>query len=213
MRKLLCTLALTAAAPFAAQAEGERAGDFDYYVMALSWSPTWCATTGEARDSAQCAPRAKHAFVLHGLWPQHEEGWPAYCRTGARDPSRGQSAAMEDIMGTDGAAWYQWKKHGRCAGVSAQAYYGLMREAYKSVTIPEVFLKLNKDVKLPASVVEEAFLEANPALARDMLTVTCDADRISEVRVCLDKDLAPRRCGADAIRDCQRKDALMEGRN
>lgn len=201
-------LALGAALP--ARAEGERAGDFDYYVLALSWAPSWCATDGAGRGASQCDPARDANFVLHGLWPQYEGGYPSYCRTVERDPSRSQSAAMEDIMGSDGAAWYQWKKHGRCAGLSATSYYETAREAYESIAIPEVFERLNKDVKLPASVVEEAFLEANPGLRRDAITITCADGRIQEARICLTKDLEPRRCGPDVIRDCTLKNALME---
>jgi ribonuclease T2 len=206
----LLTIVMLGALPAPAQADNERAGDFDYYVMALSWSATWCALTGDARNDPQCDPREDFSFVLHGLWPQYENGYPSYCRTTQRDPSRGQSAAMEDIMGTDGTAWYQWKKHGRCADLPAAQYYAAMREAYASVVIPEVFAKLTQNVKLPASVVEEAFLEANPNLTADMVTVTCDQGRIQEVRVCLTKDLEPRKCGADAIRDCRMTNAKMD---
>lgn len=204
-------IAVAIVSPSTARADGERAGDFDYYVMALSWSPTWCALTGDARNDPQCDPREAFSFVLHGLWPQFEQGYPSYCRTSQRDPSRGQSAAMEDVMGSDGTAWYQWKKHGRCAGIPATDYYANMRKAYTSITLPDVFTKLTKDVKLPASVVEEAFLESNPDLTRDMVTVTCDQGRIQEVRVCLTKDLEPRTCGPDVIRDCRMKNALMDG--
>lgn len=190
-------------------AEGERAGDFDYYVMALSWSPNWCALEGDGRGAPECAPGADLAFTLHGLWPQHEDGWPSYCRTTQRDPSRGESEAMEDIMGSSGLAWYQWKKHGRCSGLSARDYYGTMRRAFGAVRIPAVFPQINKRLKVPAEVVEGAFLEANPGLKPDQITVTCLDGMIQEVRLCLTKDLAPRRCGADAIRDCRMKDAVL----
>ncbi|WP_339114066.1 ribonuclease T2 [Thioclava sp. GXIMD2076] len=212
LRAFLMIMALSGLA-LPARAEGEKAGQFDYYVLALSWSPTWCALTGDARNSPQCdtARNGAHDFVLHGLWPQNEQGWPSYCTTPARDPSKRQTAAMADIMGTTGAAWYQWKKHGRCSGLGAQAYLDLARRAYDGVEIPDVFEKLTKDVTLPAHVVEEAFLEANPALTANGVTVTCQANRIQEVRICLDKDLSPRSCGADVIRDCTLTDAQMDG--
>ncbi len=113
-------------------------------------------------------------------------------------------------MGAGGLAWYQWKKHGRCSGLSAQDYFALARRAYASVTIPDVFARLNRDVTLPASVVEEAFVEANPDLAPDQITITCDRGMIQEARICLTADLTPRRCGADTIRDCRLSDAVME---
>ena len=208
---MLATLfAATFAGAPKARAEGEAAGDFDYYVMALGWSSNWCALTGDARRDPQCDAGRGLTFTLHGLWPQYEQGWPSYCRTTARDPSRQASEAMADIMGGAGLAWYQWKKHGRCAGLSARDYYATMRKAYAAVTIPEVFQKLRRDVTLPASVVEDAFLEANPGLKPDQVTITCADGMIQEVRLCLTKDLEPRRCGADVIRDCRLKDAVME---
>ena len=193
-----------------AMAEGERAGAFDYYVMALSWSANWCALEGDGRSDPQCDAGRGLTFTLHGLWPQFEEGWPSFCRTGERDPTRADTAAMADIMGGAGLAFYEWKKHGRCSGLPAVGYFDLSRRAYAGVVIPEVFERLDRDVALPASVVEEAFLEANPQLSRDQVTVTCDAGMIAEVRVCLTRDLEPRRCGADVIRDCRLNDAVME---
>lgn len=192
-----------------ARSDGEKAGDFDYYVMALSWSANWCALEGDAQGDAQCLPGKGLTFTLHGLWPQHEVGWPEYCRTTERDPSRSQSAAMADIMGGAGLAWYQWKKHGRCAGLPADAYFATARKAFGSVNEPEVFAKINKTLRVPAEVVEEAFLAANPGLERDMITVTCKTGMIQEVRLCLTKDLQPRRCGDDTIRDCRMKDAVL----
>jgi ribonuclease T2 len=210
---LALTIALGAALPAAmpAHAEGERAGQFDYYVMSLSWSPTWCALTGDARQSPQCNARRPFGFTLHGLWPQDTRGYPSYCRTAQRDPSRAQTAAMADITGTPGLAWHEWKKHGRCTGLSAASYFATARRAYDSIRIPQVFQRLHMDVKLPAKVVEQAFLEANPGLSPDMVTITCERGRIDEVRICLTKGLRPRPCGIDVARDCRLGDALMDG--
>ena len=76
--------------------------------------------------------------------------------------------------------------------------------------LPDVFQRLNRSITLPAAVVEDAFVEANPTLPRDAITVTCEAGMIQEVRVCLTKDLTPRRCGTGVIRDCRLTDAVME---
>ena len=195
--------------PIAAPAEGERAGRFDYYVMALSWSPNWCALEGDARDAPQCDPAADAGWSLHGLWPQNERGWPSYCLTAARDPSRAETAAQADLFGDGGAAWYQWKKHGRCSGLDPRDYFALARRAYDSVDRPGVFRKLDRAIELPARVVEEAFVEANPGLDPDMITITCRSGRIQEARLCLSRELEPRLCGADVIRDCRQDDALM----
>ncbi|WP_415183341.1 ribonuclease T2 family protein [Phaeovulum sp.] len=208
MRHYLALALMLLASPLSA--EGEKAGKFDYYVLSLGWSPTWCSTTGDARKDDQCHPRHDFGFTLHGLWPQYERGWPSYCHTPHRDPTRRQSDAMKDIMGSGGLAWYQWKKHGRCAGIPAADYFATSRQAYDSIVIPDVFRTLHKDVKLPAAIVEEAFLEANPSLAPDMITITCDQGMIQEARICLTKDLTPRPCAPDLQRDCKMTGALME---
>lgn len=205
MRLLMAILLMTGLA----RAEGEAPGDFDYYVLSLSWSPNWCALEGDARGSPQCARGAGFGWVLHGLWPQYDRGWPSYCRTARRDPTRAQTAAMADIMGAPGAAWYQWKKHGRCSGLSANAYFETARKAYESVVRPQVFRRLTSPVRLPAKVVEQAFLKENPQLSANMLTVTCKAGAVQEVRLCLSRDLTPRRCGADVVRDCTLDEALF----
>jgi ribonuclease T2 len=209
MRRMLLVLAaLCLASP--ARAEGERAGDFDYYVMALSWSAAWCALEGDARDDPQCDPGRRLTFILHGLWPQHEEGWPSFCRTSERDPSRAQTAAMADIMGGAGLAFYQWKKHGRCSGLSADGYFRAARQAFSGIAIPKVFQGIDRPLTLPATVIEDAFLEANPGLTRDQITITCKDGLIQEARICLTRNLTPRRCGDDVIRDCRMQDAVLE---
>lgn len=206
MRFLLCLLLCANMA----HADGEPSGEFDYYVLSLSWSPNWCALEGDAKQSPQCDSSQDFGWVLHGLWPQYHRGWPAFCHTPHRNPPRSLSHEMADIMGTSGLAWYQWKKHGVCSGLSAPDYYALSRRAYAQVVRPEIFRKLQDPVRLPASVVEQAFLKANPTLEPDMLTITCRQDRIQEARICLSKDLKPVPCGRDTIRDCKLGNALFD---
>jgi ribonuclease T2 len=198
MRRLFTLLCLMAA-PASAQ---DRAGDFDYYVMSLSWSANWCALEGDARNSPQCDQSAEFGWILHGLWPQYERGYPANCTTNIRPPSRNDTAAMADIMGTSGLAWHQWRKHGVCSGLSSDDYYDLSREAYARISRPEVFRNLTREVTLPASLIEEAFLQDNPRLEPDQITITCKSGYIQEARICLTRDLEFRDCGADVIRDC-----------
>jgi len=185
------------AAAFAAAAAGAapaRAADFDYWLLALSWSPSWCAT--EAEDGAeQCAPERDLGFVLHGLWPQFEDGWPEYCPTDAAPPSRRQTAAMADVMGSGGLAWYGWRKHGTCTGMSAEAYFDLSRFAFAMVAKPDLGRRAT------AEDVEAAFAAANPGLAPSSIVATCRDGLLREVRLCLSReDLSPRRCGAGVER-------------
>lgn len=192
-----------------ARAEGERSVDFDYYVLSLSWSPNWCALERDRKRSLQCDAELDHGWILHGLWPQSERLWPSYCHTPKRAPSPSTTRSMVDIMGTSGLAWHQWKKHGTCSGLSANDYYILSRKAYSQINRPELLRKLTKTVKLPAKVIEEAFLEANPALLANQITITCKKNHIQEVRICLDKDLNPRKCSFQNSGDCTSRNAIF----
>ncbi len=195
------SLALTlvlAPALATALAGPSRAQPFDYYLLALTWTPSWCAAEGD-QGEGQCDPRRALGFTLHGLWPQFEEGWPEDCPAEVADPSRRETAAMADIMGSGSLAWYQWKKHGRCTGLAARDYFAQARRIYRALDLPRP-----DDGRATAAEVEAAILAANPALDADGVIVTCRGGRIEEVRICLTPDLAPRACAPDVVADACR---------
>lgn len=193
-----------------AMADGERGGVFDYWVVSLSWSPNWCALEGDARNSPQCDTARDHGWILHGLWPQYHRGFPSYCRTTYQTPTRQMTADMADIMGTSGLAWHQWRKHGVCSGLSPSDYFALSRRAFNAISRPAIFRKIDRALQLPASVVEQAFLEANPDWEPDMVTITCKQGYIQEARICLSRTFAPVPCGQDVVRDCTLNNARFD---
>ena len=195
---------------FSSPARADTAGEFDYYVMSLSWSANWCATTGDARRDPQCDPGRGLTFVLHGLWPQYEQGYPSNCFAQTPDPSREDTAKMADIMGGAGLAFYEWKKHGRCSGLAARDYFATLRRARESITIPPVFAAIDHDITIDPSVIEDAFLKQNSQLDAAGLTVTCKQGKIQEVRICLTRALQPRACAADVARDCTLQGAELD---
>lgn len=203
-------LLLVAALPAPAGEErGAVPGRFDYWVLALSWSPGWCAVEGAARSSPQCAPGARRGWVLHGLWPQRERGWPAWCPSPYRPPSRSRTRAEAEVFGTAGNAWHQWRKHGSCSGLDPDGYYRLAREALARIRLPGVFSRLPRDVRLDPELVERAFREVNPGLDDAEAVVVCRGEVVTELRICLDRRLEPRRCGPEVGRDCSLRRALM----
>lgn len=179
-----------------------QAGDFDYYVLSLSWNAAWCEAEGVGRNAGQCDPGQGIGFTVHGLWPQYRSGWPEFCTTAMRYPSRAETAAMADIMGSPGLAWYQWKKHGRCSGLDPAKYFELTREAWEAVRRPQVLRQVRTPMRVTPAAIEQAFIEANPRLTPGGVTVTCKDRVIREVRICLSKGLVPRACSGKAARDC-----------
>lgn len=207
-RRLAAALLIVLATlPAAAQ---DRAGEFAYYVLSLTWSPNWCTLEGDARGSPECDGSRDLGWTLHGLWPEHESGWPQDCLSPWSAPSRRMTEGMADLMGSGGLAWYEWRKHGACSGLPAGEYFALARTAYAQVARPPLLEALEQEVRLPAALIEETFLRENPQLSADGVTVTCRSGMIQEVRICLTKDLEPRRCGVELRRDCTLEDALFQ---
>ncbi|WP_421851992.1 ribonuclease T2 family protein [Oricola sp.] len=163
---------------------------FDFYVLALSWSPSYCAALGDRANRQQCESRDPHAFVVHGLWPQYERGYPADCPT-QRPLSvpRSLSDTMLDIMPSTGLVRHQWRKHGTCTGLSQSAYFEVTRAAHERVVIPDAFQTGEAYANPDPGSVEAAFLAANDGLKAGAVAVTCDRRFLREVRICLSKDL------------------------
>jgi len=188
------------------QAAGEvRGTGFDYYVLALSWSPSFCEDSGD-RTSNQCNGSRDYGFVAHGLWPQNETGWPDFCDVSARVPERTVDA-MLPIMPAKGLIFHQWKKHGTCSGMDPRAYFATVKDAYDSVVIPAELRRLDRTLTIDPKVIEAAFIESNPALDADEIVINCSKNRLREVKICFDKTLTPRTCGRDVNREC-RSDAI-----
>lgn len=175
-------------------AKADEAGDFDFYVLALSWSPTYCKHEGADANPLQCRSATPYRFIVHGLWPQYERGYPASCPGVRQRIDRAIAVDMEDIMPSHGLVFHQWRKHGTCSRLEPEDYFDLTRDAFEAVTIPRAFRTLNKRGKATPANIEKAFMAVNSGLDGDEIAVVCERGELDEVRICLTKDLKFRSC-------------------
>lgn len=183
-------------------------GDFDFYVLSLSWSPTYCEDKGRS-DRIQCGGRP-YAFVVHGLWPQYERGFPSDCATDQPgNVPRRTVDQMLDIMPSPGLIRHEWQTHGTCSGLDQARYFDFVRRAGAAVVIPPRFVDVQDYLTVTPREVEGAFGDANPNLARDSISVTCDSRRLKEVRICMTKDLHFRSCPEVDRSSCRRDRVVM----
>src|SRR4029079_12966958 len=208
--RLLICLGLLAAAAGTASAQDRRqnaAGEFDFYVLSLSWSPSFCEESSErgteARSQAQCGGRP-FSFVVHGLWPQYEHGFPDYCQRPAPRLDRRIMTSMLDLMPAPGLIYSQWDKRGPCPALSAEAYFETVRKSRAAVKIPAEFLDLAAPKSMTPDAIESASIKNNPGLSQSAIAVICDRTRLSEVRICMNKDLQFRACEEIDRRACVR---------
>ena len=210
---LVLLAASIALSPGAAQDRRQNApGEFDFYVLALSWSPSFCEAASErgnsGRSQAQCDGRP-YSFVVHGLWPQYDRGFPEYCQRPAPRLARNVMTSMLDLMPAPGLIFNEWDKHGTCSGLSGRAYFETIRKARAVVKIPEEFLQLSEPKTIAPGELEDAFVKVNPGLSNAAISVTCDSKRLGEVRICMNKDLQFRACEETDRRACRRDQVLM----
>lgn len=187
------------------------AGNFDYYILALSWSPDYCAAN--SGDVQQCALGRKLGFVLHGLWPEYAKGYPSSC-TNEKLPQ----AVKEQFPGlfpNDSLFAHEWEKHGTCTGLSPQDYFALARQIKSTIQIPSNFKAPEAPFRLSAGQLKQQFTAANPQLGDASLAVFCSGSGrfLSELYFCFSKDGEFTGCSAeimkDAAKSCQSADFLV----
>ncbi|MDQ0704356.1 ribonuclease T2 [Pseudomonas sp. W3I7] len=174
-------------------------GAFDFYVLSLSWSPTFCLTHP---GNEQCTGKG-YGFVLHGLWPQYAKGgWPASCDTQSR-LSAADLAKGALIFPTQALLKHEWAKHGTCSGLDASRYLEATDTALANVQIPQQLQPFNVPNYMEAREIEHLFRESNPAMGDHGMAVICKGRVLSEVRVCLSKELRFAGCPRSVKSQCR----------
>lgn len=208
---LILSFSLVSVPAVSAQETKDSApGRFDFYVLALSWSPSYCAKQTPARRARnpQCDGRP-FSFIVHGLWPQFERGYPSYCQVPAPRLDRALVDKALDLMPSRSLIYHEWNRHGTCAGLSPQAYFATVGKARAAVTIPPAYRDLDRPITVAPAAVAEAFIKANPGLTRDDMAIGCDHKRLTEVRLCLSREFKFRACPQIVRRTCRRDSVSM----
>jgi ribonuclease T2 len=195
MRNILAFLAMAfASSAGLAQASPDLGpktpGNFDYYVLALTWVPAFCATNS---DPQECGKNM--GFALHGLWPQYASGdYPSNCAQVALTPAARDT--FETIYASPKMIEHEWSKHGTCSGLAPADYFTLSKADAAFVVVPPAY---RTETALPATdsrVIAQAFIAANPGLVAEDFTVIARNGMVSEIRFCIAKVTAFRSCSA-----------------
>ncbi|MGL4489536.1 MAG: ribonuclease T2 family protein [Rhizobiaceae bacterium] len=182
---------------------------FDFYVLSLSWSPHYCASKGRGADPQQCNAGKPFGFIVHGLWPQNERGYPQYCQNNA-EPTRNEIRSIADLTPSSGLVRHEWEKHGTCSGLTPSDYFKATRAARNAVIVPSQFINAQRAISLSASQIETAFTRSNFGLETNGIAVKCDRQRLAEVRICLTKSLAFRACPEVDRDGCKAQSVTIE---
>ncbi len=208
---LALSLGAGAASAQSRDVRGGAPGEFDFYVLALSWSPGFCAIEGDEKGREQCRPGARLGFVVHGLWPQNERGYPTECGSGSRNPTRQSMQVAQQVFPSEGLARHQWRKHGTCSGEGPTEYFQAVKRAAGAVRIPTELTRVESRKELAPIELERLFVAANPGLRADMMSVACRRGELQEVRICFTRDLRGFRSCAEVDRGgCRSREIFVQ---
>jgi ribonuclease T2 len=201
-------LALLLAAP-----SQVRAKPIDHYVLALSWSPSFCAMSDAAEEPMQCGRSTPFAFVVHGLWPQYGRGQPQNCPAQQRWIPESMISAMLPLMPSKRLVIHEWRKHGTCSGLSMGAYFALIRSLFAKVRIPAPYCAPARAVTAPPAAIVADFIEANPGLKSSMIGLACRpsarAAALTEIRICFSPAGEFTQCSPRIRSDCQAETLVL----
>lgn len=180
------------------------AADFDFYVLSLSWSPTWCAAHDQDGRTPQCNGKRRYGLVVHGLWPQNEHGYPENCRSSEPDRVPNNLVrSLFDIVPSAGLAGHEWRAHGTCSGLTQERFFGQLRAAFSKIQMPPVIFNGSIDRRLKTDDIESLMMSFNRGLPKDGIAVTCEAGQLAEIRICMTKSLDFRSCGEVDRQSCR----------
>ncbi len=195
-------LALILSLSLPAYADGQP-GKFDYYLLTLSWSPEHCAEV--KNDKIQCNGTERYGFVVHGLWPQYDRGYPASCSTTPGVPEA-VVQKMLPIMPSPSLIQHEWEKHGTCSGKAVGEYFDLINNTFRTIKIPAAFANPSSQVNTSTAKIRKQFIDSNPSL---QMAVACKGAYLQEVRLCFDKAMHPTACSSEVRDHCPASAVIM----
>ncbi|CAF0765922.1 unnamed protein product [Rotaria sordida] len=159
-----------------------------YIMLALSWSPTFCASLSQsARENKfQCHPSNSFGLIVHGLWPQalkapNVRAHPRNCRD---EPQLNATFVKRYfcIMPDEDLVQGEWEKHGTCYYSAAVDYYTVTENLFKSLNLPEYnFLNTASGAAIKNTFVT---LNAPKLFASAVRVDTGSNGRLKEIKIC-----------------------------
>jgi ribonuclease T2 len=175
-----------------------------HYTLSLSWAPQSCA--GHPGNDLECRGKvARFGFVLHGLWPDSDNGtWPQWCP--ATPPATAQVPAfvVRHMLCTTPSASliaHEWGKHGTCMANSPQAYFAQSSRMFYALHMPDM-ATLAQRPALTAGAFRTAFVGANPRYPRESIGLMLgEGGTLQEVHLCHDRTFHPAPCPMRSVPD------------
>jgi ribonuclease T2 len=193
-----------APAPAAVPDGPSRSLPITHYTLALIWAPEFCAS--HPGDDLECRGKvARFGFVLHGLWPDSDNGsWPQWCPATPPATTQVPAFVVRHMLCTTPSVSliaHEWAKHGTCMAASPQGYFAQSSQMFGSLRFPDM-ATLARHPALTAGAFRAAFAAANPRYPRAAIDLLLGrGSALQEVHLCHDRKYRPAACPTRGVAD------------
>ena len=197
---------------YGGSASRNGSGDFDFYVLALSWSPDFCAGRGGS-DSEQCGPGRNPGFVLHGVWPQYQKGFPQNCSSVPFPSPLKQE--FPGLFPNERLYAHEWRRHGTCSGLSTREYLSVAQKLKQAAPLPPRYRHLREPVRTTTAALKKEFKVVDASLPDNGMAMFCSGSGrfLKEVFLCYNRQGKPTACSPEIMtksaRSCRQSDFLI----
>ncbi len=183
-------VAVGAAPAVSTSPDPDRPIRYDFVILALSWSPTYCASSVRRGQTDQCQNPANRGFVVHGFWPQSRDGARLRCAEGRADFSKALFERALQVFPDLDLAEKQFQRHGECFEFSPDSYLDVTAQARSKIVVPDFLRALDRPLSIAPEEIRSAFANSNSGLSRDSISVSCRKSTLVEVLICMKSDLS-----------------------
>jgi ribonuclease T2 len=154
-----------------------------------------------AQNPKECAPGTHVRFVVHGLWPEANEGKnPESCEKAKPVPRKVLNLILPYML-SPSLVQHEWATHGTCSGLTPADYFTQAIEARVAVQLPVQITAIDEPVTETPEQIESQFAGANPSFPQQAFRTACRGADFEEIRVCFDRGLKARECTA-SVGEC-----------
>jgi ribonuclease T2 len=178
----------------------------DSYLLALSWSPNYCATARDRPEARHQCVRNRFGWVVHGFWPNSTKArrsydQPAYCRNVAGISEQTYRQYLCLVPGVK-LMTHEWRKHGSCGFTTPENYFAKTAALHAALKLPDPLALSQTSKPFTAGKLRTAFASANPGLPLGAITVDVDRkQRLREIRICYDSRYRYASCARSGAPD------------
>jgi len=181
------------------------------WTLQLTWSPEFCEANLSSKEP-QCTE--ERYFVVSGLQPLFDLDPPSCDDDDALQ--KDEAERWLAVVPNRAQVKKIWKRQGACSGLDTAGYFTQLERASRRVVIPEAFTAVTEKAQHRSRAeVKSAFIQSNPGLTAEAISMSCHGRWVETIEFCLDAAFEfrscsqPERCRSEDLRFRELRDSRL----